>query len=82
MDGIDEFGGFESNEKNSAAGIVPGTHVESAFESGESGESAFWSGPRSEPKYGRTRHVHSLQSTWADSRRDARPPGPIAIVRS
>ena len=34
MDGIDEFSGSESNETSSAAGIVPGTHAESAFESG------------------------------------------------
>ena len=73
---------MESNETSSAAGIVPGTHVESAFESGESGASSFGSGPRSEPKCGRSRHVHSPQSTWADSRVDARPPGPIAIVQS
>ena len=50
-----------------AAGIVPGTHVESAFESGRSGEAAFESGPPSEPKYGRHRHVHSPQPTWAKS---------------
>ena len=79
MDGIDEIGDSESKETNSAAGIVPGRQVESAFESGRSGESACGSGPRSEPKYGRLRHA---QSRWADSRRDARPPGPIVIVQS
>ena len=46
------------------------------------GEKAFESGPPSEPKHGRLRHVNSPQSRWADSRRDARPPGPIVIVQS
>ena len=82
MGGIDEIGDSESKETNSAAGIVPGRQVESAFESGRSGESACGSGPRSEPKYGRLRHVNSPQSRWADSRCDARPPGPIVIVQS
>ena len=44
MDGIDEFGGSKSNETNSAAEIVPGTHVESACELGGSGGSACESG--------------------------------------
>ena len=45
------------------------------------GETAVESNPPSEPKHGRLRHVNSPQSRWADSRRDARPPGPIVIVQ-